>query len=402
LGFRTEMGFVNALCCSRWYSTGLVALVLTAGCDTAPPVSSAYLPVAIDTQGGRGADGVVVADVDGDGILDAVSAWEQSGRVRLHLQRPAGRWNNQTIAEGPDVRGVEDVAVGDLDRDGRMDEVAACESGRITWIRQGVVWTTMVLNASVGTGCSSWIDVEIGDINGDGLPDIVAACKGGGAVSIFYALDTPTSGSSFIRFDVDAVTRRKASCVRLVDMDGDGDLDIVSAAREETVASIAWYENPGPSRAFTSAWTKHPIGHWPDAFWLDVGDIDGDGLVDVAVSSWRDASFAWFRQPSDPRGSWQGFPVGRFTDTRGAGITITDLDGDGRTDLVVGTYRNGRLAVFRPVGSVTGPWWAQTLATPGGRLDPVPVVDIDGDGRMDILTTVDADNGGVFWYRPWP
>ena len=381
---------------------GVVGLLLAQGCDTAPPVSRAYLPVAIDTEGGRGADGVVVADVDGDGILDAVSAWEQSSRVRLHLQRPVGRWNNMTIAEGADVGGVEDVAVGDLDLDGRMDVVAASESGRLTWIRQGATWTSMVIDASVGTGCSSWIDVEIGDMNGDGIPDIVAACKVGDAVSIFYALDTPTSGASFVRFDVDAVTRRKASCVLLVDMDGDGDLDIVSAAREETVASIAWYENPGPALAFTSVWNKHPIGHWPDAFWLDVGDIDGDGRVDVAVSSWRNASFAWFRQPADPRGVWQRFTVGEFSNTRGAGITITDLEGDGITDLVVGTYGNGRLAVFRPVGPVTGPWWATTLATPGGRLDLVPVVDINGNGRLDILTTVDAGDGGVFWYRPWP
>ncbi len=393
---------MNALPCSRWCLMVFTGVVLAAGCDTAPPVSRAYLPVAIDTGGGSGADGVVVADVDGDGILDAVSAWEQSSRVRLHLQRPVGRWNNMTIAEGADVGGVEDVAVGDLDGDGRMDVVAASENGRLTWIRQGATWTSMVIDASVGTGCGSWIDVEIGDMNGDGIPDLVAACKVGDAVSIFYALDTPTSGSSFVRFDVDAVTRRKASCVLLVDMDGDGDLDIVSAAREETVASIAWYENPGPFLAFTSVWNKHSIGHWPDAFWLDVGDIDGDGLVDVAVSSWRNASFAWFRQPADPRGVWQRFTVGEFSNTRGAGITITDLEGDGITDLVVGTYGNGRLAVFRPVGPVTGAWWATTLATPGGRLDLVPVVDINGNGRLDILTTVDAGDGGVFWYRPWP
>jgi len=68
----------------------------------------------------------------------------------------------------------------------------------------------------------------------------------------------------------------------------------------------------------------------------------------------------------------------------------------------VGTYRSGRLAVFRPVASVTGAWWSATLAAPGGRLDLVPVVDIDGNGRLDILTTVDAEDGGVFWYRPWP
>ena len=389
------------LCRAAVYSL-LAGMVFSSGCDAIAPGGTLYLPVAIDTRGGSGADGVVVADMDDDGDLDAVSAWEGSDRVRLHLQQPGGGWRNLTIAEGPDVADVEDVAVGDLDGDGQMDVVAACESGVLTWIRQGAGWPSEVIDASAGVGCDSWIDVEIGDIDGDGRPELVAACKGGGWVSIFHARGLPGNAASFVRFDLDTATRRKASCVRLVDLDFDNDLDVISAARDEGSDSIAWYENPGPRDAFTSIWSKHPIGHWPDTIWLDVGDIDRDGRVDVAVSSWEQASFAWFRKPADARDQWQRFSVGEFGGTHGAGITITDLDADGITDLVVGTYGNGRLTVFRPLESVTGLWWPTTLATPGGRLDLVPVVDVDGDGRLDILATIDHDEGGVFWYRPWP
>lgn len=380
----------------------VVAALFVCRCDGVQPPGTLYFPLAIDTEGGSGADGVVAADVDGDGDLDAVSAWEASDRVRLHLQLEPGVWGNSTITEGPNVAGVEDVAVDDVDVDGRVDVVAACESGVLTWIRQGASWRSEVIDASAGVGCDSWIDVELGDINGDARLDLVAACKGGGWVSVFYTPETPVSGASFLRFDVDTLNRRKASCVRLVDLDKDGNLDIISAAREETFDSIVWYQNPGPDDAFASGWSKHVIGHWPDTIWLDVGDVDGDGRADVAVSSWENAAYAWFRQPTHVQDRWQQFAVGGFDNTKGAGITIADLDNDDQTDLVVGTYRNGRLAVFRPLNSVTGPWWPTTLATPGGRLDLVPVIDIDGDTRLDILTTIDADNGGVFWYRPWP
>ncbi|HNQ21879.1 MAG TPA: VCBS repeat-containing protein [Phycisphaerae bacterium] len=387
--------------------TGAAALIgahLNAGCTPGSPASSLYLPVWIDTAGGSGADGVVIADIDADGDLDAVSAWEGSGRVRLHLQQADHTWGNLTIADSAAVAGVEDVAVGDLDLDGRLDVVAACESGRVTWIRQGedaLTWYPDVIDVSHNVGCSSWIDVEVGDVDGDGRLEIVAACKGGGWVSIFYTLEPPTAGSSFLRFDVDTTTRRKASCVRLIDLDGDGNADIVSVAREEEQNSIAWYENPGAEAWRTQAWTKHGIGQWPDAFWLDLGDIDGDGRIDLAVSSWREASFGWFRQPDDVRTAWTGFAAARLSGTHGAGVTIADLDGDGRVEVVVGTYRNGQLAVLRPLNDPTGGWLTLPLARPGGALDLVPVVDLDADGRLDIITTVSGDGGGVVWYRAW-
>jgi len=383
-------------------ATALTATLLFAGCNPSATDSTIYLPVWIDTEGGSGADGVVIADIDGDGDLDAVSAWEGSSRVRLHRSLDGGLWLNSTIAEGADVSGVEDVAVADLDGDGDLDVIAACESGAVTWIKHEETWLSFVIDVSADVGCGSWIDVEAGDLNGDGRPEIVAACKGGGWISVLHSPEPPVSGASFERTDIDTTARQKASCVCLVDIDSDSDLDIVSAAREETVDNIVWHENPGPEVSLVEPWSEHAIGRMHDAFWLDVGDIDGDGRLDIAASSWENAEFAWFRQGEDPRDDWTRFHVGQFHSTRGAGITITDLEGDGKIDLVVSTYRDGRVTVFRPITSVTELWWPTTIATPGGRLDLVPVEDLDGDGRLDIVATVDADGGGVVWYRPWP
>ena len=84
-------------------TTLLISGVFWFGCGAAAPGGLVYVPMAIDTGAGRGADGVALADMDGDGDLDAVSAWEETARVRLHLQQPAGLWKNLTIAEGSSV-----------------------------------------------------------------------------------------------------------------------------------------------------------------------------------------------------------------------------------------------------------------------------------------------------------
>ena len=99
-----------------------------------------------------------------------------------------------------------------------------------------------------------------------------------------------------------------------VDMDLDGDLDVVLAAGREltpgiSTHSVLWYENGGDPAG--GPWPVHVIGEpYQNAFEADAADLDGDGDVDVVATGWgQPGRVAWFENSGDPKGEWTLPPV---------------------------------------------------------------------------------------------
>jgi hypothetical protein len=144
-----------------------------------------------------------------------------------------------------------------------------------------------------------------------------------------------------------------------VDIDGDGDLDVVMAFGIAAAVpnnapqshQIAWYENLGKPGLGTE-WKKHPIAaNFPQGFEAVAGDLDGDGDIDVVATGWSpQGRIAWFENSGDPKSDWQPHLL-KDNWPNAVTVILADLDQDGRLDIVATAERGANeLRWWRNIG----------------------------------------------------
>ncbi len=391
------------------------ALALVCGCPFLPinPGSGVteWNSVRIDSTSGVSPVAVKAADLDGDGDLDAASVWRgpagtgttPNGFVAIHLQQSPSSWSTVIVDSGDVYAEVNGLAIGDINGDNRPDLVIAAMD-RVVYLRapanprMAADWTPFDLQASFDDTFVAWFDVAIGQIDGVNGPDIAAALsqEDDGLVGVFLAPEEPDDDAGWTLEIIDEQRRSYADSVVLVDLDGDGRLDVVSSAVGETQGGISWYKAPADFAATDRVWTRHPISSFPGASRLAAGDLDGDGDTDLAAISVDQQRLAWLEHPADVTKLWIGYVIGQFTaeiDNRlPVDVTVADIDGDGANDIVMGGADPGTLSYFR-AGADRKLFWKETfidIMATAGSPGLFAAGDIDNDGEIDVIAPIDA------------
>lgn len=397
----------------RCFALGALAIVPGCGSKKTPtePVITVRRElgpaVQYSTNGVRTGK-LAIGDVNGDGRKDVVVVGHSSALL-IYTQTASGVLSGpQIVNTDLDLRGV---AIGDLDHDG-LPELAVSGislNALIGYLGRLEVFpgdpVTGPAPVAHGVGSNNVGDLAIGDLNSDGRNDVAVmadwtTAPGAGNISIFRQTPADTLDAEFIYQQVGV---RTAGEIHIADMTGDGRADLVVQSSLLEFSAIAQLANG--SLSTTPAPYTVQTSYWPNFDSFAVGDLNGDGLNDVVADAPGNNSYLNVFLQSGGTLAAPGLVPESYPPY---GVEIADINGDGLNDvlgdLVSPGYPSsvGEVRVYYQSSTHTfSGFVAYTFPTVSGggsaEHQSLAVGDVTGDGWPDAVVTW-ADEG--VWVLP--
>jgi len=234
-------------------------------------------------------DSVIAADVDGDGDLDIIGVSDDHGLFWYENLDGNGNFSDKKIIDNQ-IFSRSVVAV-DFDGDGDLDIlISGTVDYKVSWYEnldgQGNFGPKQIVD---GTGMSANM-VAAGDITGDGAMDIVFAAPGDNEVAWFENLD---GLGNFGPKNVLSNNVMGATAVYVADLNNDGDMDVLATGVEVYGGEVVWFENLDGAGNFSEK--KVISTEVMSPYSVIAADIDGDGDMDVISASQNDNKIAWYK-----------------------------------------------------------------------------------------------------------
>jgi hypothetical protein len=351
---------------------------------------------------GNGPEGMVAADINGDGRPDLIVTNFDDNAVSVLLNTtPTGSGTASYSAQQTFAVGAlpSAVAVADFNGDGRPDLAVVNNLDKTVSVLLNTTpagSTTLSFATqktfAVGTGPQA---VAAADFNGDGRPDLVVSNLNANTVSVL--LNTTPAGSatpSFAAQQTFAVGSAPWG-LAVADVNGDGRPDLAVANNADKTVSVLLDTTPAGSGTPTFAPQQtFAVGGHP--LEVAVADFNGDGRPDLAVANFFDNTVSVLLNET-PAGTGiplfanqQTFAVG----TQPFGVAAADFNGDGRPDLAVTNQGGNSVSVLlngTPAGASTLSFATQQTFAVGSGPSAVAAADFNGDGRPDLAVINQGD-----------
>lgn len=336
--------------------------------------------VQTDWQGGPGVAGPVTDWGDTFYVADDMDWDTEPGQLKLIVDRSE---NEVATTNGPMY-----VQAVDMDLDGDLD-IACCgyNSGQVFWARnnngQGTSWTKVIIGNIANPRF-----IAVGDFDGNGLRDIVASSDAENKIVLFRFLSSGGwTPSTTIAENFDARQ------IRAVDVDQDGNLDVVGVSSYS--GDVCWWKNDGTS----TSWNQNYIdGALVGAYCCAVGDFNADGHPDVvAASNSADDICAYLSQA--PYGySWDKTTIASSYNNPVA-IAVADFNADGVDDFAVASSSGSGNLRWYDYLDTDDSWVSHSMSGAAAvNIYDIDTQDMDGDGYADIIAASYGENR-IVWCK---
>jgi len=271
------------------------------------------------------------------------------------------------------------VYPGDLDNDGDMDIVGA----NVAMSKEGLEW----FSNDDGVG-DSWTRYRIeywgsppfvcfADIDGDDTLDVASITSATPKQVAWWERHAQSEPEWEQHVVLGGI--HMSSELFCVDLDQDGDIDILSA--EDWYNGLKWHENLDGTGL---NWLSHSIGgYYDNPYSVHASDIDGDGDLDVVYCSEDAYEVSWFENVDGSCTNWEEHVIDQDRN-HAWGVHSADLTSDGYPDVILAEYYGAHLYLYRNMDGA-GTQWARFLIKSGWWFIDVDVADFDEDGKLDIL-----------------
>ena len=231
------------------------------------------------------------------------------------------------------------------------------------------------------------------DIDGDGDLDVISASEGDGKVAWYKNLD---GLGNFGQEQIIMTNIIGALNVIAADVDGDNDMDVLVASKGSSTAdwAILWSENINGLGNFDNQIVIDDLTDGANSVFTS--DLDGDGDLDVLSSSYSDNKIAWYKN-LDGLGDFSDQIIISNTVYSASGVTSGDMDNDGDMDVIATSGSSHEILWFENtdgLGSFSQHYVSTFIGSPRG----VYAIDIDLDEDLDILSTGISFNE-VIWFE---